>query len=199
MGIFGSIFKAVTGPLRGIGHLAQGKFKKAIGAFGDTAKMAAPIIGATGVGLPLAAGIGALGGAASKWGEGESNVGKIFGSAATGAAGGAAGHLVSAKGPLSGAGGWLKTAAVGDPTTAAEGASKLGGVADWLSQNPEIALGAGQAGMQAYAGEQAGAMQDERFRLEQERDQYGREEDERRRRLEGLRMMMQSVGSFANV
>jgi hypothetical protein len=102
-------------------------------------------------------------------------------------AGGAA--LKGAMGPtgqLSGVGDWLK----GAGTTAAQ---KLG------EMSPELALGAGQMGMQAYAGEQAGAMQDERFRLEQGREQYGREEDERQRRLAALRMMTQGIGSFANV
>src|SRR3990167_8504583 len=85
MGIFGSVWKGLTGPIRGVGNLIQGKVRKAVGAFGDTAKLAAPILGATGVGAPLAAVVGAAGGAASKWGGGENNLLKIAGSGATGA------------------------------------------------------------------------------------------------------------------
>src|SRR3990167_6237106 len=106
MGFFGSVWKGLTGPIRGVVNLIQGKVWKAVGAFGDTAKLAAPILGATGVGAPLAMGLGAAGGAASRWGEGESNLLKIAGSAAGGAAAGAAGAGAGKlfQGPLKGIG-----------------------------------------------------------------------------------------------
>ncbi len=54
MGLFGSILRGIMGPLRGIANIARGKIKKGLGAFGDRGKILAPVLGATGVGLPLA-------------------------------------------------------------------------------------------------------------------------------------------------
>ena len=59
MGFLKSIGNAITRPIRGLGRIARGKFREGFGDIGAGAKAAAPILGASGVGLPLAAGIGA--------------------------------------------------------------------------------------------------------------------------------------------
>ena len=60
MGLFGFLGKALTGPFRGIGKLFSGDIKGALGAWGDTLKVAAPFI--PGVGVPLGIALSAAGG-----------------------------------------------------------------------------------------------------------------------------------------
>ena len=90
MSIFGSIWRAATGPLKAIGNVARGRFRQAIGNLGDTMKLGGAALGVTGVGAPLAMGVSALGGAAQEFGKGES-IGGILKGAAGGASAGAAG------------------------------------------------------------------------------------------------------------
>lgn len=86
-GVVKAVGKSITGPFRAIGHLAQGKIRRAVGDVADTAKVALPVaLAATGVGAPLAIGLGAAEGAADQWGHGENNIGKIIGGAAKGSA-----------------------------------------------------------------------------------------------------------------
>jgi len=104
MGIFSTIGNAITGPFRGIGNILQGKFGKGLAAFGDTLKVAAPVLGATGFGIPLAAGLGAAGGAMSSLDNPDTSfLEGTVGGGAMGAAGGVAG----APGMLPKIGSWL--------------------------------------------------------------------------------------------
>src|SRR3990167_7297808 len=81
-----SAVNAATGPFRAIGKLAQGDLRGAGGALGDVIKPASFVLGATGVGAPLArVGLGALGGAMQKLDD----PGAKFGDYLKGAAGGA--------------------------------------------------------------------------------------------------------------
>jgi len=159
MGLFGSIFKGVTGPLRGIGRVLKGDIKGAIGAFGDTASLAAPVLGATGVGAPLAIAAGAAGGAMQKFDDPDFNVGSVLRGAAGGAGRGAALHgagklassgisSVLAKGgsavaPVSSLPGSVAGAV---PTSTAGSASTLSGVSAGLSRGgPGLTVTAPQA------------------------------------------------------
>jgi hypothetical protein len=91
MGLLKSLKNAVTGPVRAIGKLARGKVGGAIGALGDTVKPAAFVLGATGVGAPIAAGVGALGGAMQKADDPGAKFGDYLKGAAQGASIGAGG------------------------------------------------------------------------------------------------------------
>jgi len=192
MSIFGSIIKGITGPLRGVGNFLQGKFRKGIGAFGDTAKVAAPLLGATGVGAPLAAGIGAAGGAASTWGEGEDNFGHIIGGGAKGAAGGLMGHMAGKTFPgikkfLSGGGGGAPAAATATATpavtgTAATAAPKVGGgvgsaIGGFIGKNPEIAAGVLSTGANVYGAHKQGQAMDRQLELEEQIEARRAEQD----------------------
>ena len=84
MSFFGSLLSIPQKAVRGIGRVARGKFKEGLGDIGSAAKGAAPLLALTGVGAPLALGIGAGGGAL----QGATDDG--FGGALRGAAGGAA-------------------------------------------------------------------------------------------------------------
>lgn len=87
MGVFGALKNAVTSPFRAIGDLARLKIRKAVGDITDGAKVSLPIaLAATGVGAPLALGLGAAEGAADSWGHGQNNIGKIALGAGAGAA-----------------------------------------------------------------------------------------------------------------
>lgn len=90
MGVLGWVARRITSPVRIIKDVAHGDFRGAVGEIGDNAKLAGVAAGATGVGLPIAVGLGAAGGAASKWGHGESNIGKIALGGVEGGAEGAA-------------------------------------------------------------------------------------------------------------
>jgi len=59
-----ALFDFLTRPLRGVGRLLRGKFREGIGDIGAGAKSLAPVLGLSGVGLPLAAIIGGAGGLA---------------------------------------------------------------------------------------------------------------------------------------
>ncbi len=199
MGIFGSIWKGVTGPLRGIGNLVQGKFKKAIGAFGDTAKLAAPIMGATGFGLPIAAGVGALGGAASNWGEGKNVIKGAVGGAAGGAAGVAGRAAFSAGGPLSGIGNFITGGGSGvAETVAEEGVKKAGsGALSWLGKNAPLVTDVLGTGAKVYGANLEGEAAEREFALDEERLALRREEGERQAKQERMRMLMSLYGSTA--
>mgnify|MGYP001584702572 CR=1 FL=1 len=121
MGLFGSIKRAVTGPFRAIGKLAKGDLRGAGGALGDVIKPASFVLGATGVGAPIAAGVGALGGAMQKLDDPGAKFRDYLGGAAQGAtvglAGGAARGLAQNIGSrIAGAG-----AGAGGPTGAMAG------------------------------------------------------------------------------
>ena len=88
----------VTRVPRGIGRLLRGKFREGLGDIGAGAKGFAPILGLTGVGMPLAAAIGAVGGLAERGTAPGAELGDVLASGLTGAAGGAAG--AAARGPL---------------------------------------------------------------------------------------------------
>jgi hypothetical protein len=135
---------------------------KAARAVGKVARVAAPVLGATGIGLPLAAGIGLAGGALSKVGRG--NLGDIAGSAVGGAAGGAAGSALNGSGILGRAVGLLRGAG---RAGAAGGEGGGGGILDTIrSVGSSLGInnvrdlaelvGAGAAGVQG-AGDMAGA------------------------------------------
>ena len=99
------LFDFISRPLRGIGRLARGLFdlnprllREGVGDVGAGAKAAAPILGLTGVGMPLAAAIGAAGGLAERGTAPGAEFGDVLTSGVTGAAGGAAG--AAARGAL---------------------------------------------------------------------------------------------------
>src|SRR3990167_9900753 len=58
-----AIWDIVTRPVRGVGRILRGKVKQGLGDIGSAAQRAAPLLALTGVGAPLAIGIGAAGGA----------------------------------------------------------------------------------------------------------------------------------------
>jgi len=93
--------------------------KKAVKGLGKVAKIAAPVVGLTGVGLPWAAGLGALGGLASGGGKG------ALEGAAMGAGGSLAGKGLSALGGLGSVAG-----KIGQGLGAFSGAT--GGAGSWL-------------------------------------------------------------------
>jgi len=86
-----ALFDFISRPLRGIGRLLRGKFREGIGDIGAGAKSLAPVLGLSGVGLPLAAIIGGAGGLAEAGTAPGAKFGDVLESAAGGAAGGAAG------------------------------------------------------------------------------------------------------------
>lgn len=182
MSIFSSILKGVTGPFRGIAKFAQGDIRGGLGAFGSTAKLAAPIVGATGVGLPLAAGLGAAGGVAERYGEGEGNIGKILGSALPGAAAGAGGHLVSSAGPLSGVGKFLTGAG--------------GEIGSYAAANPEIAVGVASGGANVYGANLAGGVADRQLEMQELEMERREEERQRRAKLDPLQLLFSAYRGF---
>jgi len=100
MGLFGDIWKGITGVPRAVGALLGagdsdfGDFRGAAGALGDTLGLAAPILGATGVGAPAALGLGAIGGVLQKADDEGANFGDFVGGGLKGAAiGGAVGTV----------------------------------------------------------------------------------------------------------
>lgn len=202
MGIFSSIFKGVTGPLRAIGNLVQGKPRKALGALGSTAKLAAPILGVTGVGLPLAAGIGAAGGAAESFGEERNVLEGAVGGAAGGAAGVAGRAAFASGGPLSGIGRFI-TGGGGVGATVGEEAIKEGvtqaggGVLGYLGRNAPLVTGVLGAGADVYGASLEGAAADREFELREEALALRREEEERRAKRERLQMLMSIYGRTA--
>ena len=195
MGLFGSIFKGLTGPFRGIGNLVQGKFKKALGAFGSTAKLAAPILGATGVGAPLAIGLGAAGGAAESWGEDKNIIKGALGGAAGGAAGVAGRAAFASGGPLSGIGKFVTGGGGGVGSVAGTAAEEVveplgGGALSWLAKNPGVVTGVLGTGADVYGGYQQGKAADLEFKLREDELARRREEDERRDKRGRLQMLM---------
>lgn len=144
MGVFGALKNAVTSPFRAIGDLARLKIRKAVGDITDGAKVSLPIaLAATGVGAPLALGLGAAEGAADSWGHGQNNIGKI----ALGAGAGAATALAAnaAGGAFRGG---VRVPGAGDITgglpdadaaiASADNAASIAGGAD-LSSLPDVA------------------------------------------------------------
>lgn len=134
MSFLSGIWNGVTAPFRAIGQFAQGNFRQGLGDLGQTAEVVAPILGATGVGLPLAAGIGAAGGGLSTWGQGDSNVGDIVKGAVRGGAEGAAGSVLH--GALGGGGG-APAATTGAADLSGTGSDVIGGAASELTAPAE--------------------------------------------------------------
>jgi hypothetical protein len=208
MGLFGSIFKAVTGPFRGVGKLLTGDLRGAVGAFGDTAKVAAPILGATGVGLLPAALIGAAGGAMQKADDpvGQRGFGDILSGAAGGAALGAGGHF--AQGPLSAIGKMVGVGGgAGAAPAAATAAPSAGSAPSWLSKmgsfvtsNPELTVGMAQtgAGMMGAAQQQAQYQKelDYNQRLQQEQWEWQQQQAERQAEAQKFQQMMNLFSTF---
>jgi hypothetical protein len=166
MGIFGSIKNAITGPFRAINELAHGRPRGAIGALGDTVKPAGVILGATGVGLPVAAGVSALGGAMQKADDvGNRGFEDIVGGAA--------------EGGMLGAGSALAPIAV----------DKLGGlsaIANYAKSNPQTVLQGLGTASNMYGSYEQGRAYDDRLAADQlYRDQQARlDEAERQRRFD---------------
>ncbi len=216
MGILGSIVKGITGPIRAVGKALTGDFKGAVGALGDTVKPLSFVAGATGVGLPLAAAMGAAGGAMQKFDDEDFSLGSTVKGAVGGAAVGAGGHgvgqILSRGVPAlasSGAGGPIvpggaPVSAVGNAVSSAAssvstGASNVGSflgktagdVGGFLAKNPAMVADVLGTGADVYGASQAGAAYDRQLTID--------EEDRRKQReLQSLELLfsMQNPGRF---
>lgn len=203
-----AIWDVITKPVRGIGRLLRGKFRQGLGDIGSGTKSLAPILAATGVGAPLALGIGAAGGAlegATTGGGGLKNLlkGAAGGAARTGAAAG--GRALALKymgggGPANpseairqygsgggGAGtggatngvGRLLSSGEGGVRGAGEGIVNAGkGVARWAEAHPTLAGSA----ISAYGDYESGQQKDRELALYEE--ELARREAERMRQRE---------------
>lgn len=139
------LFSPVTNAVRGLGRIARGKFSEGLSDIGGAAKVAAPVLGLTGVGLPIAALVGGAGGLLKD---------KSLGGALGGAALGAGGSLAGSSGLLGKLGGLGKSAlnlggkvggALYNPGTATDGAA--GGGAGGLTMLGKLLLGGGMTGL----------------------------------------------------
>lgn len=116
---------------------------------GGIAKIAAPVLAATGAGLPIAAAVGGAGGLLSGGG---------LKGAATGALGGLAGGALGRMGGIAGIAGPVQNAGGEIIDVASEGALRsggrglLGGISDFISRDPMKAAGIGLAGLNIYQG-----------------------------------------------
>ena len=175
-----------------------------LGGIGDVAKYAAIPIGLTGVGAPIAAGIGAAGGALGKLNDepGDRGLGSILGSAAGGAAmgglGGFAGkalagsdlvaQVVKALGPE--ATPEQIAEKVAQMKASGLGGSALNGLGSLVKSDPMKALQLGGAGLSAIEGSRQQSKINKR--IEEELERIRAQEDSRlpyqdmlRERLEG--------------
>lgn len=145
MGLLGSVFRGVTGPLRGITRVLRGDIKGGLGAFGDTLSLAPVALGATGVGLPIAAGVGAAAGALQKFDDEDFSLGSVVGGAAKGALTGAGTHGVGKgiSGILSRGG------AASAPIASAAPGSAIPESTSLVSRTPNVASLGGRAGTAA--------------------------------------------------
>ena len=126
----------------------MGFFKKLLGGIGDVAKFASPILALSGVGAPLAAGLGAAGGALGTLNDKE---GFSLGRAARDAAIGGGTAYAAGSLPGTGAkGSKLGSFSLGDILKSAGG---------WAMKNPEALLGGASMGLGALQQGKAGKMQ----------------------------------------
>jgi hypothetical protein len=144
MGLFGFLGKAVTGPFRAVGKLVTGHPLEALGALGDTLKVAAPFI--PGVGIPAAIGLSALGGAMQTLDDPNKSAGAFLKNALAG----------GAVGGLGGIGKLLLTPApnVGTMTAAAGAPAQTGmaGLGGGVLTGPGVQLPSGLAPAATAAG-----------------------------------------------
>lgn len=150
MGFFGAIAR----PFRGVGRLLTGNFKGGLNDLAATGKIAAPILAATGVGLPLSLAIGAGSGAL----EGATD--DDPGGELTGALGGAAGTgLGYGAGRLLGAGVGESGRSIG---------SRLLGTGESIVTDPEKLLTAGGIASDVYGNYRQGQALDRMADLNEE-------------------------------
>lgn len=190
----GAIGRAITKPFRGVGRILRGKFREGLSDIGGAAETLAPALALTGVGAPLAIGIGAGGSALEEAAKG-GNVGDIL----KGAAGGGAktGLAYIGKG-LVGKGGTSPdpfARAAGEAGAMASRGAGLGArladvgrsVAGYAKENPSLALQAAGAGAQAYGAHEQGKALDKQIKFERERELRDRE------RREAMDPLMQEI------
>jgi len=221
MGLFGDIWKGITGVPRAVGALLGagdsdfGDFRGAAGALGDTLGLAAPILGATGVGAPAALGLGAIGGVLQKADDEGAKFEDFVGSGLKNAAIGGAGHLAGGvAGKLGGAAGGTGQATayrVGE-TLSGEAAKRgglagvgkvLGGAGRYLGENPEVLMAGLGTAADVYGAGQQGEAQDRQYqfmveqaKLQEEERARMREERERQRRQDQIGMLLQGIQGF---
>lgn len=226
MGVLGWVARRITSPVRIIKDVAHGDFRGAVGEIGDNAKLAGVAAGATGVGLPIAVGLGAAGGAASKWGHGESNIGKIALGGVEGGAEGAAAvganELLSGGLPSIGGGGALPDSgsAIDSATGAVKAAESFtpiassGGIPSAVSipslvkaPKPRVMsklgalAGKNVAPIASVAGESFQALEQGnadagRLALATRTQDFNEEESKRRQKLAELTQMMQGYEAY---
>ena len=172
MGIFGAIGKAITGPFRGIGKLLQGDVKGMLGAFGDTAKIAAPFLAGP-LGLPAAIGIGAAGGAAQTLDDPDNSFGDFL-------KGGFGGGLV---GSLGGIGKLIPSGTGGKIFNA------MKDVGGWITSNPELATAGAGTALDVYGAEQNRQQYESQLA-------YQREREEEQRKMQKMQMFINMMSSF---
>lgn len=169
MGFLKSIGNAIARPVRGLGRIARGKFREGLHDIGSTAKLAAPVLGATGVGMPAAAGLGAIGGALKSGTRKDASLGStIEGAAGGGAAGalGSLGHKLLAPGSAV-AGGVVGPGGVSMPAVSTGGGGGLasigGRIASWAKSNPELATTIVSTGANMAGAHQMGKAADREY------------------------------------
>lgn len=122
---------------------------KLLGGLGDVAKFAAPALALTGVGAPLAAGIGLAGGLAGQLNDKHGSLGQGLVQGGLSAAGSLGAGALRGSGLASKAAGALGLRSMPSSAAAANGAAPaaglnlggfLGSAAKWLGKNPEVAM-----------------------------------------------------------
>jgi hypothetical protein len=179
MGLFDSIKNALTGPFRGIGKILSGDVKGALGAWGDTLKPVGMVLGATGVGAPIAIPMAAAGGAMQKLDDPNIGVGDVIAGGVTGGLSGAGASYVPQIPGLRGIG---------------------QGLLDFAQKNPQLALGVASAGADVYGAHKAGQAMDSQLQFQEESElrRMGLAEEaerERQRRQEMMMLLQAMVGS----
>ncbi len=189
MGLFSAIGSAISRPVRGLGRIARGKFRQGLGDIGAGVKTAAPLLAATtGIGAPLAIGLGVGGGAAKSFGEGGDFGDVLKGAAGGGLAAGAAGigrRLSGGANALRGGTAGIDAPIAGFGGLGAEGAREVAGgigsgiggrlagigrgVASFARENPVVASNLAGTAANVYGAREEGRAMDEElaFRREQ--------------------------------
>lgn len=147
------------------------------GGIGRLARMVSPFLALTGVGAPLAVGIGATGGALEAADEDRDVLGGMMSGAMPAAAGAVGSKLL---------GGGAGAAGVAEPGsgealygTAPQGRGLGGRLLGWAKANPELAMGAAGTALEAYGAHQEGQAMDRLadLREEDQRRGYAREDN----------------------
>jgi len=213
MGLFGDIWKGVSGIPRGVGRILTGDVKGGLASFGDTARLAAPIAGFTGVGAPVALLLGAGGGALTKLDEGAKFEDMVKGGligGATGLAGAALGAGAGSIGAGAGGAGHATRAGVELANAGSQVGSRLagvgkilGGAGQYAAKNPELVAAGLSTAADVYGAGQQGKAMDRNYEFqvaqaqrEQEELARRRAERDRDRRMQEIGMLMQGITSM---